>query len=311
MIMQATKSNRYLPRLARNMRQYYELYLMIIPVLAFFLIFHYGPMYGAQIAFKQYTMYDGIFGSRWVGLQHFQAFFKSYYFFRLFRNTVLLNAFSVLFAFPAPILLALLVNEVRANQFKRVVQTITYMPHFISIVVICGMLHDMLAARGIINTVLSFFGVPPTSYLLQPSAFRTIYIGSDIWRNVGWGSIVYLAAISGIDPQLYEAATIDGAGRARQMLNVTIPSIAPTIIIMLILRIGQMMNVSFEKILLLYNQLTYETADVISTFVYRKGMLEMDFSYSTAVNLFNSVLNFMLLIMANAISRKASETSLW
>ncbi|MDR1061844.1 MAG: ABC transporter permease subunit [Clostridiales bacterium] len=302
----------YLGRLGKNMRAYYQLYLLIIPVVAYYLVFHYWPMYGAQIAFKDFSPGEGIWGSPWAGLKHFRTYFGSYYFWRLIRNTLLLNVYNLLYGFPAPIILALLINEVRSRGYKRAVQTITYIPHFISLIVICGLLKDMLNANGLINYLLNAaFGREGVAYLLDPRYFRTIYVASGIWQQIGWGSIIYLAAITSIDQELYEAASIDGARRLRKLIHITIPSILPTIIIMLIMRMGQMMNVGAEKVMLLYNSATYETADVISTFVYRKGLLEMDYSYSAAVGLLNSIVNFALVASSNSISKRFSETSLW
>ncbi|WP_238403166.1 ABC transporter permease [Paenibacillus mesophilus] len=284
---------------------------MLIPVVAYYIVFYYVPMYGLQIAFKDFSPGLGLWESPWVGFQHFESFFNSYYFWRLLRNTLLLSFYELLFGFPAPIILALLLNELRSVVFKRAVQTITYMPHFISIVVISGMLVDFLARDGLINIVLSWFGVEPIAFLGESSWFRTIFVSSNIWQSVGWGSIIYLSAMSAIDPSLYEAAKVDGASRWKQTMHITLPGIMPTVIILLILQIGTLMSVGTEKILLLYNSTTYETADVIGTFVYRKGILESDFSYSSAVGLFNSVINFILLISANAISRRTSDTKLW
>ncbi|MFK7697666.1 ABC transporter permease, partial [Paenibacillus sp. HJGM_3] len=228
------------------------------------------------------------------------------------RNTLLLSLYELVFAFPASIILALLLNELRSAMFKRAVQTITYMPHFISIVVISGMMVDFLARDGLINNVLSsVFGIEPIAFLQESGWFRTLYISSGIWQNIGWGSIIYLSAMSSIDPSLYEAAKVDGASRWKQTLHITLPGIMPTVIILLILQIGNFMTVGTDKILLLYNSTTYETADVIGTFVYRKGILESDFSYSAAVGLFNAVINFTLLVLANTISRRTSETKLW
>lgn len=287
------------------------IYIMLLPVITYYIVFHYVPLYGAQIAFKNFTPSKGIWDSPWVGFKYFEEFFNSYYFERLLRNTVLISLYDLIFGFPAPIILALLLNEIKSNIFKRTVQTVTYLPHFISLVVICGMIIDFLARDGLVNNILNRFGIESIPFMIKPEWFRTIYVASNIWQGIGWGSIIYLAALSNIDPQLYEAATIDGAGRFRQALHVTLPGILPTVVIMLILRLGQMLNVSSEKILLLYNTSTYETADVISTFVYRKGILEASYSYSTAIGLFNSVINFALLVIANFISRKATETSLW
>lgn len=284
---------------------------MAIPMLVYYLIFHYGPMYGALIAFKDFNPMKGILGSPWAGLVHFQSFFQNVYFERIIINTLLINLYGLLFGFPAPIILALLLNEIRNKLFKRCVQTVSYLPHFISIMVVCGIIIDFTGRKGLINDILVLFGVERFNLLAKPELFRTIYVGSDIWQSVGWGSIIYLAALSTIDPQLYEASTIDGAGRWRQILHISLPGIMPTIIILLILRMGSMMNVGFEKIILLYNAGTYETADVISSFVYRKGLLDFNYSFSSAVGLFNSVINFTLLLSANWISRKVNETSLW
>ncbi|WP_019636565.1 ABC transporter permease [Paenibacillus fonticola] len=287
------------------------LYFMILPVIAYYLIFHYGPMYGALIAFKNYTPMKGILGSDWVGLQHFQDFFNSYYFLRILKNTLLISLYSLLFEFPAPILLALLINEVRHRLFKRVVQTITYMPYFISLVVICGIITDFTNADGLINRMFMWLGYDGQAMLQKPELFRPIYILSEIWQRIGWESIIYIAALMGIDQEQYEAARMDGASRLKQMIYITLPGIMPTIAIMLILRMGNLLNVGFEKIILLYNPITYETADVISSFVYRKGLLEFGWSYSAAVGLFNSVINLILLVSANYISRKVSKSSLW
>jgi putative aldouronate transport system permease protein len=297
--------------LKRDFLKYRYIYLMAVPVVAFYILFHYMPMYGVIISFKRFVPARGIMGSEWVGLKHFQDFFQSYYFGRLIRNTVLISVYSLVFGFPAPIALALLLNEVKHTGFKRIVQSLTYIPHFISIVVVCGLLLQFSQLAGLFNDILAWFGAPRVSLFQAPQYFRGLYIGSGIWQEVGWGTIIYLAALSAIDPQLYEAATIDGSGRIRKLLHITLPSIVPTIIILLILRMGQMMTVGHEKIILLYNSTIYETADVISTFVYRKGLLEFSWSYATAVGLFNSVINLILLVSANAISRKVNETSLW
>lgn len=287
------------------------IYLILLPTLIWYIIFEYGPMYGVQIAFKNFEPGKGIWGSPWVGFKHFISFFDSYYFGRLIRNTLLLKIYQLIFAFPAPIILALLLNEVRNSAFKRTVQTVTYLPHFISTVVICGIILDFLSMDGLINNLLSMIGIDPIPFMLKPEWFRTVYITSGIWQGIGWNSIIYLAALSNIDPQLYEAATIDGASRFKQMWHITLPGILPTIAILFILEIGQMMKVGADKILLLYNPATYETADVISTFVYRKGILQMSYSYSAAIDLFNSIINLILLTTANTLSRRLTETSLW
>ncbi|WP_025678009.1 ABC transporter permease [Paenibacillus massiliensis] len=287
------------------------IYLMLVPVITYYMIFHYAPMYGLLIAFKDYGIADGVWQSPWVGFTHFQNFFESPYFWRLMHNTLLISFYELLFAFPAPIILALLLNELRLIIFKRVVQTISYLPHFISIVVVAGMIVDFTARDGLINNILVMFGIEPIAFLQEAGWFRSMYISSGVWQGIGWGSIIYLAAMSNIDPALYDAARIDGAGRWKQTLNVTIPGIMPTIVILLILNIGAMLSVGSEKIILLYNPLTYETADVISTYVYRKGILGADFGYSAAVGLFNSIVSFILLTLANTISKRVSEHRLW
>jgi putative aldouronate transport system permease protein len=285
---------------------------MLLPVVIYYIVFLYFPMYGLQIAFKNFTPAKGIWGSEWVGFKHFISFYQSYYFWRLLRNTVMISLYELVFGFPAPILLALLLNELRNRVFKNFVQSVTYLPHFISIVVVAGMMVDFLAGDGLINKLTGMFGIPSVSFLIVPDWFRSIYVSSGIWQGVGWGSIIYLAAIAGIDPSLYEAAKTDGAGRFRQIMHITIPGILPTVIIMLILRFGTLLaGGSLEKILLLYNSTTYETADVISTFVYRRGLLQMDYGFSAAVGLINNIMNFILLVSANAISRRINDTSLW
>ncbi|MCI8623909.1 MAG: sugar ABC transporter permease [Provencibacterium sp.] len=297
--------------LAKDFHRNKYIYLMLLPVVAYFLIFHYQPMYGATIAFKDFLPNKGIMGSPWVGLKHFKSFFLSPSAFQVIRNTIVINLFDLLFGFPAPILLALLLNEINASWFKRSVQTVTYMPHFISLVVICGILRDFTSMNGLFNSLRGLFGLDPVLFLSESSWFRPLYIGSDIWQGVGWGSIIYIAALAGVDQELYEAAKIDGAGRWRRMVSITLPGIAPTIILMLIMRVGRMMSLGSEKVLLLYSPVIYETADVISTFTYRKGLLESNYSYSAAVGLFNSLINFILLLTVNKISKKVSETSLW
>ncbi|MCZ8514571.1 ABC transporter permease subunit [Paenibacillus filicis] len=284
---------------------------MMVPVIAYYAIFHYTPMYGAIIAFKDYTPMRGILGSEWVGFDNFNAFFSSYYFWRILKNTVIISLYSLCFEFPAPIILAILINEVRNKVFKRWAQSITYMPYFISLVVICGMIKDFTNAGGIINTLLTYVGGDGKALLQKPELFRTVYIVSEIWQKIGFESIIYIAALMSIDQEQYEAARMDGANRWKQIWHITLPGILPTIAIMLILRMGSLLNVGWEKIILLYNPSIYDTSDVISSFVYRKGLLENGWSYSSAVGLFNSVINLILLITANRISRKVNESSLW
>lgn len=295
----------------KDFRRNRYLYLMLLPVVAWYVLFYYAPMYGAQIAFRDFSPARGILGSEWVGLENFREFFSGFFFWRLLRNTLSINVLDLLIGFPAPIILALLLNEMRFEPFKRLVQTVTYMPHFISLVVMVGLMVDFLASDGLINNLLRGMGLLPTPFLQRPEWFQLTYVLSGVWQQVGWGCIIYLAALSNIDPALYEAAMMDGAGRFRQLLHITLPGILPTITILLILRLGAMMSVGYEKIILMYNPQTYETADVISTFVYRKGILDANFSFSAAVGLFNSTINFALLVIANTLSRRAGETSLW
>ena len=289
-------------------------YFMFLPVVVFYLIFHYYPMSGIILAFKDFKPALGIWGSPFTGdygFEHFLAFFGSSFFGRTITNTILISLYQLFFGFPMPIILALMLNELRSPKFKKVMQTITYFPHFISTVVVCGMLTDFCLSDGLFNQITGFFGVPSVSMLSEPKLFRTIYVASGIWQSMGWDSIIYLAAIAGIDTQLYEAASLDGAGRFKKIWHITLPGIKGTVVILFIMAIGKMMSVGSEKILLLYNPSTYKTADVISTYVYRKGLLDQDYSYSTAVNLFNSVINFALVFCANALSRKLTETSLF
>nr|WP_245954996.1 ABC transporter permease subunit [Paenibacillus flagellatus] len=284
---------------------------MMVPVLVYYVVFHYAPMYGATIAFKDYSPMKGILGSEWVGFAHFRDFFESYYFWRILKNTVVISLLTLAFEFPAPIVLALLINEVRHRLFKRFIQTVTYMPYFISLVVICGMIKEFTNSGGIVNGMLTSFGYDGQAMLQKPEWFRFIYVLSEIWQRVGWESIIYIAALMTIDQEQYEAARIDGANRLQQMWSITIPGIMPTVMIMFILRMGNLLNVGFEKIILLYNPAIYDTADVVSSFVYRKGLLEFGWSYSAAVGLFNSVINLLLLVSANYISRRVNEHSLW
>lgn len=297
--------------IAQDFRINKSLYLMAVPAVLFYIIFCYAPMYGAIIAFKDYAPMKGILGSDWIGLRNFTDFLSGAYFFRIFENTLKISIYSLIFEFPAPIIFALLLNEIKNERFKKTIQTVTYFPYFISLVVICGLIRDFTNSDGVINILMQRFGGDGLSLLQKPEAFRPIYIVSQIWQTIGWSSIIYLAALTAIDYEQYEAARIDGAGKLRQVISITLPGILPTIVTMFILRIGNLMNVGFEKIILLYSPSTYETADVISSFVYRKGLLEFDWSFSAAVGLFNSVINFVLLIIANTISKKVTENSLW
>ncbi|MDD4019130.1 MAG: ABC transporter permease subunit [Eubacteriales bacterium] len=308
------KLQRFKSRLVTDMKHNYTLYLLVLPVIAYYIVFRYFPIGGIQIAFKDYKPALGIFGSPWTihyGFGHFIDFVTNPYFERLLRNTVLISFYSLLFGFPAPIVLAIMLSELRGRKYKKVVQTLTYFPHFISTVVVCGIITQFALSDGLFNQIGQLFGAQPVSFLQKPEYFRTIYVGSGIWQGVGWSSIIYLAAIASVNSEVYEAAALDGAGRMRRIIHVTLPHIEPTIVLMLIMSVGNIMNVGSEKVLLLYNPSIYETADVISTYVYRRGLLEFNFSFSTAVNLMNSVINFLMVLGANAISRKVSETSLF
>lgn len=287
------------------------LYLLALAGVLYYIIFIYLPMFGVIMAFQDFNITKGFLGSPLVGLKHFKSFFSSYFFGRLIRNTLLINIYNLIFSFPIPIVFALLLNELQSQKFKKTVQTVSYLPYFISMVVIGGLIHTFTAENGLISNIVSSLGGPGGNLLIDPANFRTIFVSSNIWQFFGWDSIIYIAALAGIDVALYEAATVDGAGRWQKMWHITLPGIKPTIIIMLILRLGSMMNVGFEKIILLYNPSTYETADVISSFVYRRGIQEADYSFSAAVGLFNSLVNFVLLVASNIVSRKVSETSLW
>lgn len=300
-------------RFVREIKKHKYVYLMAVPVILYYVIFSYIPMYGAQIAFRKYSLGGGFSDGEWVGLQYFADFMLGPYFWRLMRNTLMISLKQLIFNFPAPIILAILLNELSSVKFKRTVQTVIYLPHFISLVVICGLIRTFVSRDGFITDFfVNFMGMNRANMLGSPEFFQPIYIISGIWQGVGWGSIVYLSALSGIDVEQYEAAVVDGAGRFQQIIKITLPGISPTIVTMLILQLGRTMSVGFEKIILLYNPSTYETADVISSYVYRLGLAEgSQFSYTTAIGLFSSVINFILIIMANSVSRKVNESGLW
>lgn len=298
-------------RIKKNLIRDKVLYCLLIPFIAWYVIFQYKPMYGLLIAFKDFSLWKGFSGSPWVGFENFKTFFESPYFFRCLRNTFLINFYELLFGFPVPIILALLLNEVQNARFKKTIQTMTYLPHFVSAVVVAGIVVNFLAPSGLINIIIEKLGGERIYFLIKPEYFRTIYISMNIWKESGFNAIIYIAALSGIDPQLYEAAIIDGANRWKQTLHVTIPGILPTIVIMLIMRIGRLLEVGYETIILLYQPATYETADVLNTFIYRYGLQNGDYGLATAAGFFNAVVGFILVYMANRISRKVSETSLW
>lgn len=295
----------------KDFRKNKSLFLMVLPLLLFFFIFRYLPMGGLLMSFENYKPKLGIFASPFVGLKNFRDFFSSIYFYRTIRNTLLLSLYGIIFEFPAAIIFALMINEIQNKHYKRVIQTVSYMPHFISMVVVAGIVVDFCSSRGTLGYLFGQIHGKSVNLLSRPEYWRPIYIISNLWKELGFNSIIYVAALSSIDSQLYEAAAIDGAGRLRQTFHVTLPGISSTIIIMLILKIGNMMSVGYEKTILLYNSQVYETADIISSYVYRKGLQEFNYGYSTAVSLFNSLINFALLLSTNAISRKISETSLF
>lgn len=309
--LKLNKSGMLWEKIKKDFKANKTIYLMVSPVLLYFIIFSYIPMTGVIMAFEKYSVKDGIFGSQWVGLKNFADFFKSYYCLRLIKNTFLLSFYDLIFGFPAPIIFALLMNELVNKRFKKVIQTVTYMPYFISMVVITGIIIDFFSSTGTITAIIAKLGGPHTNLLAKPELFRSIFVGTNIWQGLGFSSVIYMAALSGIDQEQYEAAALDGAGRWKQTLHVTLPGIASTIIILLILRVGQLMSVSFEKVILLYSPINYSTADVISSFVYRKGLQEFNYGYSTAVGLFNSVMNFAMLVFANKLSKKFTDTSLF
>ena len=301
-----------LARLGKNIRRDRYQIFMVLPVVVYYIIFHYIPMYGVVIAFKDFSIRDGILGSSWVGLKWFREFFSSVYFGRVLKNTLLLSIFNLLWSFPVPNVFALFLNELKNGWYKKTVQTISYFPYFMSTVIVVGMLVNFVSPRfGIVNQLIRMLGGTSVDFMVEPKYFRSLYIITDVWKSFGWNSVIYLAALSGIDPQLYEAARIDGAGKWKQLLHVTIPCVVPTMIIMLILNVGNIMSLGFEKILLMYNPATYETADVISTYVYRRGIIGSQYSFGAAVGLFNSVINLVLLFSVNTISRRMSDVSLW
>lgn len=298
-------------RLKKDLKKNGILYLMILPVLVYLLIFSYIPMYGVTIAFRTYKPRLGIWGSPWVGMKYFKEFVSSIYFGRTLKNTVALSSLNLIFGFAAPIIFALLLNEVRNMRYKKLIQTVTYLPHFLTTVIICNLILLFTGTNGFITSIVNSLTGHEGSLILDKNYFRSIYVVSDIWSGFGWGSIIYLAAITGVNPELYEAARIDGANKFRQVWHVTIPGIMPTVVIMFIMAVGGLMNVGWEKAFLLQTPVTYDTSDIISTYVYRKGFKDMDYSFSAAVGLFNSAINLILITAANKISRKVNETSLW
>lgn len=296
----------------KRAKRYWQVYLLLLPALAFVILFSYVPLYGIQIAFKNFNPALGITGSPWSGLNHFRKFMTSPSFWQLIRNTLLLNVYQVAVCFPAPILFAIMLNEVGNQRFKRTVQMVTYAPYFISVVAMVGMIRLFLKYdSGVINNIIAMFGGQRTDFLSNPDAFRTVYVISDLWQFTGWNAIIYLASLSSIDPQLVESVQIDGANRLQKIWHIDLPGISSTIVIMLILRLGQLLSVGFDKIYLLQNSLIMETSDVISTYVYRIGLVGGQYSYTTAIGVFNSIINFVILVSVNKLVKYGNGTGIW
>ena len=303
------KPNKRLAGIMKN----WELYLLLLPPLAYFIIFCYWPMYGVVLAFKNFRIADGIMGSPWVGLKHFQTFFKSIYFERVIKNTVGISAYSLIAGFPIPIILALMMNELRSKWFKKTVQTISYAPYFISQVVMVGMIIIFFSPfdDGLVNKVVQLFGHAPIPFMTDPRYFHSIYVWTGVWQSAGWGTVIYMAVLSNVDAQLIEAAIIDGANKLQRILYINIPCILPTVVLLFILSAGGIMSVGFEKIFLMQNALNMDASDVISSYVYRVGLQQIKYDFGTAIGLFNSVINLIILVIVNEIAKRVNETSLW
>lgn len=298
-------------RVLKTVGKDWQLYsLLVLPVI-YLLIFKYGPMLGNIIAFRRFVPGGSIWGEQWVGLYYIQMFISDPKFWEVFVNTLALSGLTLLITFPAPIIFALLLNELRSKKFKKFVQTASYLPHFFSIVIVAGMILELTSSAGPINSIVKYFTGEPIFFMQDPDWFRPVYVISELWQGLGWGAILYLAALTNIDESLYEAAKMDGASRWKQTIHITIPGILPTIVTLLILNLGSLLAVGFEKILLIYNPLNYETSDVISTYLYRIGLESSNFSYATAIGLFESIIGLTLVLSANFISKKLTETSLW
>ncbi|MCM3617867.1 sugar ABC transporter permease [Sutcliffiella horikoshii] len=292
--------------------KYWDLYLLMVPGILFFLIYKYVPMWGIVIAFQDYSVFAGIQGSEWVGLKHFERMFQAEEFYRIFSNTLLISLYKLFWGFPAPIIVALLLNEIRNMMYKRTIQTIIYMPHFLSWVIVGGIMMNLLGpSTGIVNSFVQFLGFEPIYFIADDSWFRTVLVTSDLWKSVGWGTILYLAALAGINPQLYEAATVDGANKWQQTWHITLPSLLPTIVILFILQMGNILEVGFEQVFILLNPLVYNVGDVFETYVYRVGVTQGQFSYTTAVGLFKSVIALIMVVAANKIAKKLGQNGLW
>jgi putative aldouronate transport system permease protein len=310
--MDSMNKESFVIRLKRNVIREYDLYLLILPVFLYFIIFEYIPMIGVQLAFKEFSPIDGIFGDQWVGLKYFERFINSYDFWRIISNTVWISLFSLAVGFPAPIILALMLNEVTSKKFKKLVQSVTYAPHFISTVVFVGMLTAFLSpSSGVINLFLHKLGLESIHFMQNPDYFKSIFVFSGVWQGAGWGAIIYIASLASVDVSLHEAAKVDGITKLKKIWHIDLPAITPIISIMLVLQIGSLMNVGFEKIFLMQNSMNVSSSQVISTYVYNVGLVGVQYSYATAIGLFNAVINFLLLIIANSIVKKMGRTGLW
>jgi putative aldouronate transport system permease protein len=296
----------------RSIRSYWDLYLIMLPGILYFLIYKYLPMWGVVIAFQNYSVFSGIWGSEWVGWLHFKTMFMSDDFYKIFRNTLLISVYKLVWGFPGPIILAIMLNEIRHMMYKRSIQTLVYLPHFLSWVILGGIMINVLSpSSGMVNKLIEMLGFEPIFFLVSEDWFRTVIVASDIWKEVGWGAIIYLAAIAGIDPQLYEAAIMDGAGKWKQIVHITIPSMMSVIVILFLLRLGHVLDVGFEQIFVLYNSLVYDVADVIETYVYRTGIQQAKFSFTTAVGLFKAVIGLVLVALANKGAKKLGQEGIW
>lgn len=298
-------------KILKKIKQSRWLYLMFALPFLYFIVFKYGAMAWLVIAFEDFNAFKGVFHSKWVGFKWFNTFMKDPYFWNIVKNTLVLNLWNIIICFPAPILLALMINEVKNKAFKKFTQTVSYLPYFLSTVVVCGFITNIVASDGLINQILKALGMNSITFLMEPKWFRPIYVASELWQGCGWGSIIYLAALAGVDQQLYEAASIDGASKLQQLIHISIPGIASVISIQFLLTIGRILSIGYEKIILLYNGATYSTADVISTYVYRRGLIEANYSYGAAVSIFQSVIALFLVVMANKAARRIGQTSLW
>lgn len=299
-------------QLTKRMKRCWQLYIFLLPAVVYILLFVYKPMYGILIAFKDFSIRDGIWGSDWVGFANFERLFRSYWFPVILKNTLTLSGLSLIIGFPLPILFALLLNEVRSKRFRNAVQTVSYAPHFISTVVICSMIQLFLSpSSGVVNQLLGLLGIEPVYFMQEASLFKWIYVISGIWQGLGWSSIIYYAALSGVDKSLLEAADMDGATRMQKIIHVNLPVLVPTMVVMLILKCGNLLSIGYEKVFLLQTDTNIAASEVISTYVYKVGLVQSDFSFSTAASLFNSVVNAVILIIVNTISKKVSDNALW